>query len=64
MRYKPEIGTVIKRSRAYYVTVPKKARLQMNLVAGERVRVEYDSHYDQIIVSRENKENERIPFRG
>lgn len=63
MKHLPETGTVIKHSRAYYVTIPKVIYEKMHLRKGDRVRVVYDEFYKQMIVSVEGKDDGRVPFK-
>lgn len=63
MKNLPGTGTVIKRSRAYYVTIPKPVFKEMRLRVGDRVKVEYEKFYKQIIISKEIEKDESIPFK-
>lgn len=63
MRHLVNTGTVIQKSRAYYVTLPKLVREQMGLRKGDRVKVVYDAYYSQIIISKEDKNEGRVAFR-
>ncbi len=56
-------GTVTKRSRAYYVTVPKDVRKMAGLRKGDRVHVTYNTHYKQVIITKVRYADESLPFR-
>lgn len=63
MKYLAGTGSIIKRSRAHYVTVPKEILLKMGLKKGDRVKVEYNKFYNQMIVSKEDRANGRLPVK-
>ena len=61
---KPEAGngTIMKKSRAFYATIPKDVREMAGLKKGDRVHVTYNTHYHQVIITKVRHKDDRIPF--
>ncbi len=57
-------GTIMKKSRAFYATIPKDVLKLARLQKGDRVHVTFNTHYNQVIITKERYADETIPFRN